>query len=271
MEVGAENHVEGLEVEITPVEESVITSVVLEKGSKFLADLVKSDVVIVGAGPSGLTAGRYTARAGLKTCIVERRLSFGGGIGGGGMLFPKIVVQEPAQRILEEVGVRIESCSDGVWVADTAETIAKLAAGAIDAGAKILLGANVEDLIVKNSRVQGVVVQWYAVTLAGIHVDPLAFESRAVVDCTGHGAEIVAIAAKKNPELGIKLLGEHSMDVARGERSVVELTGEVFPGLWVAGMAVAAVKGTPRMGPIFGGMLLSGKRVAELVVKALKG
>ena len=29
---------------------------------------------------------------GLKTVVFERRLSFGGGIGGGGMLFHKIVV-----------------------------------------------------------------------------------------------------------------------------------------------------------------------------------
>lgn len=252
-----------------PVEEEIITRAIVERGSRFLLDLIKSDVIIVGAGPSGLVAGRYTAKAGLKTCIIERRLSFGGGIGGGGMLFPRIVVQEPAHEILEEVGVRLEPYSRGVWVADVAESIAKLAVGAIDSGARILLGANVEDLIIRNSRVCGVVVQWSAVALAGLHVDPLALESRAVVDCTGHDAEIVGIAAKKNPELGIKLLGERSMDAVRAERAVVELTGEVFPGLWAAGMAAAAAKGGPRMGPIFGGMLLSGRKVADLISKEL--
>jgi thiamine thiazole synthase len=35
-------------------------------------------------------------------------------------------------------------------------------------------------------------------------------------------------------------------------------------------MAVAALHQTPRMGPIFGGMLLSGKRVADLIVEKLK-
>jgi thiamine thiazole synthase len=257
-------------MEIFPVEEYVVTSAIIERGSKFLMDLAKNDVIIVGAGPSGLVAGMYIARAGLKTCIIERRLSFGGGIGGGGMLFPRVIVQEPAQEILEEIGVKLEPYSRGIWVVDVAEFIAKLAVGAIDSGARILLGANVEDLIIKNSRVHGVVVQWSAVTSAGLHVDPLAFESRAVVDCTGHDAEVVTIAAKKNPELGIKVLGEHSMDAVRAEKGVVESTGEVFPGLWVAGMAAAAVRGGPRMGPIFGGMILSGKKVADLIIRELK-
>lgn len=36
------------------------------------AELVKNDVVIVGGGPAGLSAGIYTERAGLKTAVIER-------------------------------------------------------------------------------------------------------------------------------------------------------------------------------------------------------
>ena len=41
----------------------------------------------------------------------------------------------------------------------------------------------------------------------------------------------------------------------------------VCPGLLVAGMAANAVFNAPRMGAIFGGMLLSGKKAAELAIK----
>jgi thiamine thiazole synthase len=56
-----------------------------------------------------------------------------------------------------------------------------------------------------------------------------------------------------------------------GEAFVVEKTGEVSPGLWIAGMSVCATLGGPRMGPIFGGMLLSGKRVGKLIASAISG
>jgi thiamine thiazole synthase len=45
---------------------------------------------------------------------------------------------------------------------------------------------------------------------------------------------------------------------------------EVFPGLWIAGMSVSATLGGPRMGPIFGGMLLSGQQLAQRLGSVLK-
>ena len=55
-----------------------------------------------------------------------------------------------------------------------------------------------------------------------------------------------------------------------GERELVKNTKEVYPGLLVTGMSVNAAFGLPRMGAIFGGMLLSGKKVAELAASLLE-
>lgn len=104
-----------------------------------------------------------------------------------------------------------------------------------------------------------------------MHVDPLYVESRAVLDATGHDAEVISIASRKNPGLGMQVPGERSCWADEAERLVVERTGKMAPGLYVAGMAVGAVHGLPRMGPIFGGMLLSGKRVAEIITRDLEG
>jgi len=107
--------------------------------------------------------------------------------------------------------------------------------------------------------------------MAGLHVDPLFIYSKAVVDATGHDAEVLSIVSRKVPEAGIVLPGEKSAYSEIAEKLVVEKTGRVLPGLYVAGMAVAALHGLPRMGPIFGGMLLSGKRVASIIESDLKG
>ena len=55
-------------------------------------------------------------------------------------------------------------------------------------------------------------------------------------------------------------MGEKSMEAEQGELQTVANTREVYPGLYVSGMAANAVYGGYRMGPVFGGMLLSGKR-----------
>ena len=55
-----------------------------------------------------------------------------------------------------------------------------------------------------------------------------------------------------------------------GEKQTVEYTSEVYPGLWVAGMTATSTLGTYRMGPVFGGMLLSGNKVAILIDEQLK-
>lgn len=249
--------------------ESEITVAIIEEASKEWKEYSRCDVVIVGAGPSGLTAGKYLAEGGFRTLIFERRLSFGGGIGGGGMLFHKIVVEKDVAGILHDFGIGYTERGE-LLVCDAAELMAKLAAGCIDAGAKIIHGVTVDDVIFREDplRITGVCIQWSAVELSGLHVDPIFVESRAVIDATGHDAEVISVAARKVP-IDLIVPGERSAYSEVAEKELVEKTGMIVKGLYATGMAVAAVHNLPRMGPIFGGMLISGKRVAEIVSKDL--
>jgi len=106
--------------------------------------------------------------------------------------------------------------------------------------------------------------------MAGLHVDPIFISAKAVVDATGHEVEVISVAARKIPELNIVIPGERSAYSEIAEQLTVDNTGMVAPGLYATGMAVTEVKGLPRMGPIFGAMVLSGKRVAEIIIKDLR-
>jgi thiamine thiazole synthase len=59
--------------------------------------------------------------------------------------------------------------------------------------------------------------------------------------------------------------------VDEAEKQTVELTHEIYPGLIVAGMSATSTYGAPRMGPIFGGMLLAGQKAAELAYDKIMG
>jgi thiazole biosynthesis enzyme len=233
------------------------------------------EVAIGGAGPAGMTAAYYLAKEGVKTVIFERSLRTGGGMPGGGMMFNTIVVQEEAKGILDEFEVRTTEYEKNYYIADSVEASAALCLKAIQAGAKIFNLVSIEDVMIReNNRITGLVLNWSAVDLAGLHVDPLSIRSKVVIDATGHDSEICHIVVDK---LGGKLrtegggiMGEKSMWAEVAESKIMENTREVYPGLIVAGMAANAVCGAPRMGPIFGGMLLSGKRAAEVAIGILQ-
>ena len=250
-----------------------ITKAILEESVKEFADLTNVDVVVVGAGPAGLTASIYLAKKGLKTLILERRLSYGGGIGGGGMLFHKIVLSIDAKNILDDIGCVYYQYKNNnkLLVTDTYELMTSLAHSALRNNVKILFGITVNDVVYRLEplRICGVVIQWSAVIIAGIHVDPLMINSKAVVDATGHDAEVLNIVARKIPDTNLSIPGEKSMYTSLAENIVVEKTGKVLEGLYATGMSVAALHGLPRMGPIFSSMLLSGKKVAEIIVNDL--
>jgi thiamine thiazole synthase len=252
------------------VSEKDVTRAIVGAFVREFEKFVESDVIIVGGGPAGLMAGKELAAKGKKALIVERNNYLGGGFWIGGYLMNKITVRHPGEKVLEELGIPFEQASEGLFVADGPHACAKLIAAACDAGVKILNMTVFEDVVLReNNRVGGAVVNWTPVEALPRQitcVDPIALEATMVVDATGHDASVV----RKMEERGVlKTKGFGGMWVERSEDLVVEYTGEVHPGLVVCGMATATTFGLPRMGPTFGAMLLSGKRVAEEVLKKL--
>ena len=181
----------------------------------------------------------------------------------------EIVVQQEAIPILDAAGIRHDCRYEGLYVVDAAELACALCLQAIRAGAVLLNLLTLEDLCVHDGKVTGVVVN--RTTISGaLPVDPIVLQAENVVDGTGHEAVAVErLRARKllAPQLASSGSGEGPMDATAGEAFVVERVAEAYPGLWATGMAVCATFGGPRMGPIFGGMLLSGKRVAELILE----
>ncbi len=254
------------------IDETKITRAILEHAVKDLIASLDIDVAIAGGGPAGLVAARYLADGGASVSLFERKLSVGGGMWGGGMMFPKIVVQEEAKGILDDFGINYIEDKKGQYVANSLESVAKLTAKAIDSGARIFNAISVEDVMIRENGITGFVINWSAVDAANLHVDPLTIASKFSIDATGHPTEVCHITRKKVGKLNTpsgEIEGELSMWAEKSESLVVENTKEVYSNLYVAGMAANAVFGAPRMGPIFGGMLLSGKKAAELILERL--
>ena len=59
--------------------EKDVTRAIVGEFAKQFSEYVESDCIIIGAGLSGLVAGRDLARAGKKVLIVERNNYLGGG------------------------------------------------------------------------------------------------------------------------------------------------------------------------------------------------
>jgi phytoene dehydrogenase-like protein len=103
------------------------------------------DVAIVGAGPNGLIAGAYLARAGLRVVICERRFEVGGGLATEENLFPcyasnphvlyhMMVDYMPAIRDFDLDGPAM------TWIKPNAQT-----GMVFEDGASVLLTRQVED------------------------------------------------------------------------------------------------------------------------------
>lgn len=260
------------------LDEKIISKAILESYTNKLMDYLENDVSIVGGGPAGIVCAYELAKKGVKVALFDKRLTIGGGMWGGAMLFNEIVVQEMGREVLEEFGITYKKYADGYYTADSIESVTTLISKATKAGAKIFNTIEIEDVVLKKIngeyKVNGLVIGWTTVNMAHLPVDPLVVTSKYVVDATGHDANIATVLTKK---AGVKLVsptggvvGEKPMWAEIGEQDTVAHTKEVYPGLIVAGMASNAVSGAHRMGPVFGGMLQSGKKAAAIIIENLK-
>jgi thiamine thiazole synthase len=255
------------------LDEIVISRAIIESYTEKLVKALDVDVAIVGAGPAGMVCGYYLAKAGKNVVLFERKLSVGGGMWGGGIMFNEIVVQEKAKRLLDEFDIKTKCYEKGYYLADSIESVSTICSKSVKAGLKIFNLISAEDVMVRNKKVMGLVLNWTAVEMANLHVDPISTRAKFVVDATGHPAEVARIVERKS---GIRLktktgkvMGEQSMWADVGEETIVVNSKEVCSGLYACGMCANAVFGGPRMGPVFGGMLLAGEKVAKDLIKKL--
>ncbi len=254
----------------TDVREVDITKAIADEFHSVLIDRAESDVIIIGAGPAGLTAGRELSIMGFKVLIIEQNNYLGGGYWLGGYMMNPVTVREPAQKIWDELGVPYKKVGNGLYLTPGPHAVSKLIAATCDAGVKFLNLTKFDDLVLKNGRVEGIVVNWMPVSALPRNitcVDPIAFESKMVIDASGHDS--VAVKRLVDRKL-VEWKGMNPMYVNEGEEYVVEKTGEVYPGLVAAGMSVTETYGLARMGPTFGSMLFSGKKAAEITAAKIK-
>ena len=252
------------------VREVEITRAIANEFHDVLINYADSDVIIIGAGPAGLTAGRELALMGFKTLIIEQNNYLGGGYWLGGYMMNPVTVRAPAQKIWDELGIPYKKVAEGLYLTPGPHAVSKLIAATCDAGVKFLNLTKFDDLVLKDGRVAGVVVNWMPVSALPRNitcVDPIALESKMVIDASGHDS--VAVKRLVDRKM-VDWKGMNPMWVDDGENRVVHKTSEVYPGLVVAGMSVTETFGIARMGPTYGSMLLSGKKAAEVTAAKIK-
>ena len=245
-----------------PVGEKEVTRAIVEGFSNEFNEYITSDVIIVGAGPSGLVAAKDIAKKKYKVLLVERMNYLGGGFWIGGYLMNKVTVRAPGQTVLDEIEVPYEEVSEGLFVADGPYACSKLIATACEAGAKVRNMTLFDDLVYReNGRVAGIVINWTPVANMPKEItclDPIAIESKLVIDATGHDAYCISRLSQQG--LYRKLPGHGSMWVEKSEEALVEYTGEIHPGLLACGCPLTPPSGFRGWDPLSVGCCFREKR-----------
>ncbi|CAM6099166.1 unnamed protein product [Calypogeia fissa] len=259
-----------------PIKESIVAR---EMTRRYMTDMIThadTDVVIIGAGSAGLCAAyEISKNPNVNVALVEQSVSPGGGAWLGGQLFSAMVVRKPAHRFLDELNVAYDELENYVVIRHaalfTSTVMSKLLARP---NVKLFNAVAAEDLIIKEGRVGGVVTNWALVSLnhnTQSCMDPNVMEAKVVISSCGHDGPFGATGVKRLKSLGLidKVPGMMALDMNAAEDAIVKNTRMVYPGMIVTGMEVAEVDGSPRMGPTFGAMMVSGQKAAHLALKAL--
>ena len=99
------------------VSEKEITRSIASMFFETIQEYSDSDVIILGAGPAGLSAGREIAKTGVKTLIIEQNNYLGGGYWVGGYMMNPVTVRAPAQKVWDELGVPYRKINDNLYAA----------------------------------------------------------------------------------------------------------------------------------------------------------
>ncbi|KAH3900184.1 probable Thiamine thiazole synthase [Saccharomycodes ludwigii] len=287
----------------TKITESTVSRAMTSRYFKDVYDYAIADVIIVGAGSSGLSAAYVIAKArpDLKVVIIESSLAPGGGCWVSGMLYSAQVVRKPAHLFLDELEVPYEDEGDYVVVKHAALFTSTITSKVLSLpNVKFFNAVTVEDLVTKpceendkNSKltVSGVVINWTLVTMAhdtqscmdpnvielsGYNEDGTRDYSKkhgVILSATGHDGPFGAFCAKRIAALEPETTEFKSMkglDMNKSEDEVVKHAGSHKGGvdsIFFCGMEEAEIYGLSRMGPTFGAMFVSGIKAGEEILK----
>mmetsp|Transcript_30021 Transcript_30021/g.52705 ORF Transcript_30021/g.52705 Transcript_30021/m.52705 type:complete len:340 (+) Transcript_30021:38-1057(+) len=260
-----------------PIREADVSRAMTRRYMQDMLDYAEADVIISGAGSAGLScAYELTKYPDVKVAVIEQNVSPGGGAWLGGQLMSAMVVRKPADAFLDEIGVPyVEENDDYVVVKHAALFTSTVLSKVLKApNIKLFNATAAEDLIFKQGRVAGAVTNWALVTLnhdTQSCMDPQVMESKVYVSACGHDGPMGASGVKRLLSMGLvsKLPGMGCLDMNSAEDAIVKYTSEVVPGMVIAGMEVAELAGTPRMGPTFGAMMISGQKAAHCALQSL--
>ncbi|EQC30329.1 thiamine biosynthetic enzyme [Saprolegnia diclina VS20] len=259
-----------------PVKEAEVSREMTTRYMKDMYDFADSDVIIAGAGSAGLCAAYELSKyPNIRVAIIEQSVAPGGGAWLGGQLFSSMIVRKPAHHFLDELEIPYDVKEDHVVIKHAALFTSTVMSKVLKAdNIKLFNATAIEDLIIKNGRVGGVVTNWTLVTLnhgTQSCMDPNVMEGKVLISACGHDGPMGASGVKRLQNIGMveNIPGMGPLDMGAAEDAIVAGTKEIVPGMIVAGMEVAELDGAPRMGPTFGGMMISGQKAAHLALEAL--